>query len=172
MDRVMVIGSPGSGKTTFSVKLAEILKLPLIHLDKLFWLEGWTERSKDEFDTLLDEALQGERWIIDGNYSRTLRKRLERADTVVYFDLPTRICLFRVIKRVITNRGKTRADMGDGCPERFDLEFLKYVRNFKKTNRDKILNVLSEFSDKQIIIIKKRSDLKKLYDTLRSDGTR
>ena len=166
MKRIIVIGSPGSGKTTFSVKLSEILKLPLVHLDKLFWQEGWKERSKEEFDVLLDEALKEDQWIIDGNYSRTLTKRLERADTVVFFDLPPRICFFRVIKRVLKNRGKTRPDMGDGCPERFDREFLKYVLNFRKNNRDKLLNRLEECKEKRVIIIKNNAELKMLYDNI------
>ena len=165
MNRVLVIGSPGSGKTTFSVKLSEITKLPLVHLDKLFWKEGWTERSKEEFDALLDEVMKSESWIIDANYSRTLRKRLEKADTVIYFDLPTRICLFRVIKRVITNRGKTSADMGDGCPERFDLEFYKAILRFNKKNRPKTKALLEKYKP-DVIVFKNRKQAKAFLNSL------
>lgn len=106
MQKILIIGSPGSGKSTFSFRLSEKLNIPIIHLDKLFWKSGWVSRSKEAFDKLLIEEMEKESWIIDGNYSRTLPMRLEKADTVIFFDYSRFVCLWRVLKRVITNYGK------------------------------------------------------------------
>lgn len=160
MKRIMVIGSPGSGKSTLSKKLAKSFHLPLVHLDKLFWNEGWIESSKEEFDHRLRQILMQNDWIIDGNYSRTLSMRLERADTVIFLDYSKYICTCRVIKRVLKAYGTTRSDMGNGCPERFDLEFLKYVWNFRKNNRNKILGLLSGMKEKEIIVLHNKKELK------------
>lgn len=132
MERVLIIGSPGAGKSTFSHELASLTALPLHHLDRMFWLPGWIERDRDEGQTELREVLGTERWIIDGNYGSTLPLRLERADTVVWLDYPTRLCLTRALKRWWHYRGQTRPDMTEGCPERLDLEFLLYVLTFRR----------------------------------------
>ncbi|WP_066890032.1 DNA topology modulation protein [Clostridium nigeriense] len=158
MKRVLVIGCGGSGKSTFSRNLSEKIKLPVIHLDKLFWKEGWVNISKEEFDSLLNEELKKEKWIIDGNYDRTLKERLKRCDTVVYLDYPRRVCLFGVIKRVISSYGKVRPDMAGGCPERFDLDFMKWIWNFNKTHRANFYNILKEEKDKDIYIFKNRKE--------------
>lgn len=130
MQKILIIGSPGSGKSKFSFRLSKKLNIPIIHLDKLFWKEGWVSRSKETFDKLLIEEMEKESWIIDGNYSRTLPMRLEKADTVILFDYSRFVCLWRVLKRVVTNYGKVRADMSEGCRERFDWEFIRYVWSF------------------------------------------
>lgn len=162
MKRIIIIGSPGSGKSTLSQKLSDKLRLPVVHLDKLWWKSGWVESSREEFDQKLDAVLNEDKWIIDGNFSRTLPKRLERADTVIFLDYPTLTCVYRVLKRIVTCRGKTRDDMAEGCPERFDLEFLKYVFSFRKKNRDKILSLLEGANDKKIIVIRNNLELEKL----------
>lgn len=156
MDRILIIGSPGSGKSTLSLLMSEKLGLPVVHLDKLFWRPGWVEASREEFDAALAEALMGEKWIIDGNYGRTLKMRLSRADTVIMPDYPTAVCVFRVLKRIITNRGRTRPDMGEDCPERLDWEFLRYVMDFRRKNRQKLLDALSDWDGKTVFIRNKR----------------
>ena len=128
MKRVLVIGGNGSGKTTFSKKLAEKTGLPLVHLDKILWRGNWEYLSREEFYPLLDAELQKEEWIIDGNYEYTLERRLRFCDTVFYFDFPTAACLFGVTERVIKNYGKTRDDMGGNCPDRFDFEWIHPIR--------------------------------------------
>lgn len=158
MRRVLVIGCGGSGKSTFSRILSEKNNLPVVHLDKLFWKEGWINISKDEFDNLLKEELKKEKWIIDGNYDRTLKERLKRCDTVIYLDYPRRTCLLGVVKRVISSYGKTRPDMAGGCPERFDLEFMKWIWNFNKEHRDKFYKMLKEEKNKDIYIFKNRKE--------------
>lgn len=158
MRRVLVIGCGGSGKSTFSRILSEKINLPVVHLDKLFWKEGWINISKDEFDNLLKEELKKEKWIIDGNYDRTLKERLKRCDTVIYLDYPRRTCLLGVVKRVISSYGKTRPDMAGGCPERFDLEFMKWIWNFNKEHRDKFYKMLKEEKNKDIYIFKNRKE--------------
>lgn len=144
MNRIIIIGCGGSGKSTLARNLSKKTNLPVVHLDKIFWKEGWINISREEFNTLLKEELKKEKWIIDGNYDRTIKERIEMCDTVIYLDYPRMSCLFGVIKRVVSSYGKVRPDMADGCPERFDLEFLKWIWNFNKEHRDKFYNILQK----------------------------
>ena len=131
MQRVLVIGSPGSGKSTLARELAVRTGLPLFHLDRMHWLPGWIERDRDEGRAELAGVLAQDRWIIDGNYGSSLPMRVARADTVFWLDYPTRLCLWRVLKRWWHYSGTNRPDMTEGCPERLDLEFLLYVLAFR-----------------------------------------
>lgn len=135
MERVMIIGCGGAGKSTLARQLGEVTGLPVVHLDKLFWKSGWVESSKAEIDEKIRQAAACPRWIMDGNYNRTLEQRLERADTVIYLDFPRMVCLWGVFKRLLTNLGKVRPDMPEGCPEKVDLEFLRWIWNFNKDKR-------------------------------------
>lgn len=130
MERVLIIGPCGSGKSTLARELAPRMGLPLIHMDQLGWKAGWVETDKTTLNARLAAAVAGERWLIEGNYGSTLAPRLERADTVIYLDFPIRLCLWRLVKRIITHRGRSRPDMPEGCPERFDAAFLWYVMNW------------------------------------------
>jgi adenylate kinase family enzyme len=135
MERVLIIGPCGSGKSTLARELAPRLGLPLVHMDQLGWQAGWVETGKAELNARLAEAVSGERWLIEGNYGSTLGPRLERADTVIYLDFPVRLCLSRLVKRIITHRGRARPDMPEGCPERFDAAFLWYVMRWNSGPR-------------------------------------
>ncbi|PTQ85499.1 adenylate kinase family enzyme [Trichococcus patagoniensis] len=149
--RIVVIGCSGSGKSTFSRKLHHLTGNPLYHLDKLFWLPDWELRSAEEQDRIQKERIKEDKWIIDGNYQRTLPIRLGRADTVIFFDYPRRVCLYRALKRVLLNRKRTRSDMGEGCPERFDWEFMKFIWNFNKNNRPGLVALLGQVPDGIVI---------------------
>ena len=147
MQRIIVIGNCGSGKSTLSVALGEKLGLPVVHLDKLWWYGSWQQRTREEFDELLDEELQKEKWIIDGNFSRTLPRRLEHCDTVIWLDLPVLVCLWGVTKRVLQNHGKSRPDMGGDCPERFDqrkIELYKAIIGFNRRNKKNYEKLLAD----------------------------
>lgn len=127
MDRVLIIGPCGAGKSTLARQLGERLGLPVFHMDQLNWQAGWIERSKAELFERLEPVLQQPRWLIDGTYGGTLAPRLERADTVIYLDFPICLCVTRLLRRIWTWRGRARPDMPEGCPERFDLAFLFYL---------------------------------------------
>lgn len=146
MQRVLVIGSPGAGKSTLSHELAARTGLPLFHLDKLFWRPGWVERDREEGCAELAQVLAGERWIIDGNYGSTMPMRLARADTVVWLDYPTSLCLARVFRRWWQFRCKTRPDMTQDCPENLNLEFLVYVLNFRRAWQHRNAAALAGFA--------------------------
>lgn len=161
--RIIVIGCPGAGKSTLSIAMAKRLGLPLVHLDALFWKPGWIESEQSEFDAKVQAAVNMPEWIIDGNYARTLPMRLERCDAVVYLDFPRSVCLFGVIKRYIKNRGKTRADMGGGCEEKIDIEFIKYVWRFKKANDKKQKQLVTD-SGMFTVILKSRRDIKRFLE--------
>jgi adenylate kinase family enzyme len=131
LDRILVIGSPGAGKSTLAHQIAARTGLPLYHLDQMHWLPGWVERDRDEGREELVEVLAQKSWIIDGNYGSTMPLRIQRADTVVWLDYPTYLCLWRALKRWWQYRGKARPDMTEGCPERLNLEFFLYVLMFR-----------------------------------------
>lgn len=166
MKRVIIIGCGGSGKSTLSRVLSEKTNLPVVHLDRLFWREGWVNIPREEFNILLREELKNDKWIIDGNYDRTLQERLKRCDTVIYLDYPRRTCIFGVLKRVIINYKKVRPDMAEGCPEKIDLEFIKWIWNFNEEHRDKFYNILKEEKGKQIYIFRNREECNKFLENL------
>ncbi|MDC0886920.1 topology modulation protein [Altererythrobacter sp.] len=133
----MVIGPCGAGKSTAATRVAALLDLPLFHLDRFHWHPGWVEGDKAELRAALEPVVSQEKWIIDGNYGSTMKRRLERADTILYLDYSTLLCLFRAVKRVWRYRGRTRPDMTEGCPERFDYEFFRYIFNWNIAPRQR-----------------------------------
>ncbi|GAA0384824.1 AAA family ATPase [Paenibacillus motobuensis] len=153
MKRVLVIGCPGSGKSTFSSRLSKESDIPVIHLDSIYWKPGWISCSNQEFDEILRDLLLQETYIMDGNYSRTIDFRISFADTVYFFDFSRYLCLYRVIKRRILNHGKTTEYMGKDCPEGIDYEFIKSVWNFRKNQRMRIIKVLEKHEGSKDIVI-------------------
>ncbi|MBT3754908.1 MAG: DNA topology modulation protein [Candidatus Cloacimonetes bacterium] len=155
MKRVIIIGNGGSGKSTFSKKLNKHLNLELIHLDNLFWKQNWEQTPKLEWREIVKEIIQKDNWIIEGNFNSTLELRIERADTIIFFDIPRFICLWNATKRVI--KGKyfkvERDDITKGCNEKFDLLFYKWIWNYNKSVRPRYLNLLDSLkSEKRVII--------------------
>ena len=138
MKRVMVIGSSGAGKSVFATALAKKTGLPLIHLDVEFWNPGWVETPKEEWPAKVEALAARETWIIDGNYSGTFPLRMPRADTIILLTRPRWLCLARAIWRSARNYRRNRADIGEGCPERFNLDFYKWIWDFPKRSQKKI----------------------------------
>lgn len=155
--RILIFGSPGAGKTTLSEKLGKMLGLPVKHLDKYFW-KNWKECPDDQWDKIILGFAGEDKWIIDGNYFRTIDMRLERADTVIFLDYKRSLCLWSVLKRVIKYHGKQRFDMGDGCPERIDLSFMKWVYQFPKVHKPRLLSRVNEYPNINKIVLKSRKE--------------
>ena len=166
MERILIIGCGGAGKSTLARQLGEKLNLPVVHLDKLYWKPGWVQESREEFDRKLAITLEEPKWIIDGNFNRTMPLRLQRCDTVIYLDFPRITCLLGVIKRILTTYGTVRPDMGEGCPERFDLEFLRWVWSYNKNNRQHNYDLLNQATHAQKIILKNRRMVKTLLKNI------
>ncbi|WP_300502372.1 hypothetical protein [uncultured Duncaniella sp.] len=127
MQKVIIIGCPGAGKSTFGRKLADVTGLPLHYLDMIWHRPDRTTVNREEFDEQLDSLLDGDRWIIDGNYIRTLPLRLFRCDTVFMFDLPLEVCLAGAEERL----GKERVDM-PWTDTVLDEEFRQWILDFPK----------------------------------------
>jgi adenylate kinase family enzyme len=145
MKRIAVIGCGGAGKSTLACALAARLELPLIHLDAHYWRPGWVPMPMDEWVARQDGLFAGDAWVADGNYHSTLRHRTALADTVVFLDFSTADCLRGVYGRLVRQHGEVRSDMPTGCPERFDLEFLRWVWNFRRVARPPTIEILREF---------------------------
>ena len=165
--RILIAGCPGSGKSTFAKSLSRRLELPLTHLDQLYWRPGWVHVDRAEFDSLLDSVLQKDAWILDGNYMRTLPRRMAACDTAVYLDFPRRTCLLGVLRRVLAGYGRCRDDMGEGCPERLDLSFMKWIWDFHRKERPQCMEILeSARPDQQVFILHSRKELPGLLEKL------
>ena len=166
MERIMIIGCPGSGKTTLALALAEKLGLPLVHLDVLNWTDGWKPVPKEEFSRRLSAAVAEPRWIIDGNYGSSIPMRLERCDTVIYLDFPRVVSTLGILKRVIKNHGRSRADMGGNCPERFDFKFLRYAWTFNRQNRASYHAMLDGAAHAQRLVLRSRREVARFLASL------
>ncbi|MCI7019362.1 MAG: topology modulation protein [Clostridiales bacterium] len=166
MERILIIGCSGSGKSRLARKLGQKLGLPVIHLDQLWWTENWQNVTVEEFDSRLAMALNMDRWIIDGNYSRTMGVRLSQCDTVIYLDFSRWACLLGMCQRLLSSRGKTRPDMPAGCPERFSWEFVKWIWDFNKNNRVRNYTYLAQAKHAQSVVLKNRREVKAFLDTV------
>lgn len=154
MKKIIVIGCPGSGKTTFSLKLNKLLNLPLYHLDAVWHKPDKTHISREEFDKRIKEIFSTDEWIIDGNYSRTIEMRMQQCDTVFLFDLPTEVCIQGATERV----GKAHYDL-PWLETQVDPEFIKSIEEFPQTNLPHIYDLLDKYKEnKQIIIFKSRAE--------------
>lgn len=162
--KIIIIGSPGSGKTTLAKAIGQKLSLPITHLDKLWWKDNWQHISREEFDEKLSHILQQKRYIIDGDYSRTLPMRLASCDTVIYLDFSRWVCIKSALLRIIKNHGISRSDMGPNCPEKLDLSFLTYIWNFNKNNRNTTYALLHQYNPPEVYTIKKRRHLSKFIE--------
>ena len=126
MQRVAIIGPGGAGKSWLARELGRRLGLPVIHLDDLFWKPGWVESDPDEWEALNRQLVQGERWILDGNYGGTMEIRLEAADTIVFLDPPTLLCIWRVLRRRARD---------EPASARRQLAFVAYIWRYRRTRR-------------------------------------
>ena len=160
--RILLIGCPGSGKSTLAKKLGKITSLPVIHLDTIYWLPKWERKPVEQFEKELKEELEKDKWIIDGNYNRTLDLRISYCDLIIYLDIPRIVCLYSIIKRRIQYANKSREDMQKDCNEVIDRSFISYVYRFNKTHRKKYYDILKT-TDKEYIIIRKRKDIDKIF---------
>ena len=151
MKKVIVIGSPGAGKSTFCRSLQSITGLPLFYLDMIFHRPDKTTCLAEEFDEKLSQILEQDQWIIDGNYARTLAARLAQCDTVFWLDYPEDVCLQGVESRF----GKPRCDM-PWIEDEWDEEFLEFVKSFRSEYRPEIQRLLGEYPEKKAIIFESR----------------
>ena len=161
MKKIIVIGCPGSGKSTFSKSLHKITKIPLYHLDMLFWNEDKTTVEKSVFLDRLLKVIQNDEWIIDGNYSSTMELRMQACDTVIFLDYPPEICLSGIKER----KGKARSDMP--WVEREDeAERIELVKNYNTQKRPKVMELLGKYSHKDIYIFSNRTQAEEFLTKL------
>ncbi len=171
MNRVMIIGSGGAGKSTLAKQLGEKLNLPVHHLDTFFWNPGWVSATEEELMEAQNKFVYDDKWIFDGNYSATMDIRMQRADTVIFLDLSKYLCTFRVIKRRFQYHNKTRPDMGEGCEEKIDLEFIKWVYNYPRDKKPKTLERLAKLpAETKVFILKSPKEVKQFLESIEASA--
>jgi len=163
-NKILVIGSPGSGKSYFSRKLSKIINIPVYHMDLLYWHENWVSTPHDEFDKIIAKILDGDSWILDGNYNRTLEKRIQKAQLVYFLDLDVDVCLQAEKKR----RNKKREDFPSFLVEGEDPEFEQYIKDFPLVNKPIILEIIKKYPSIKLIIFKTRDEINNYLKSLES----
>ena len=151
MKKVIVIGCPGSGKSTVSRELHNKTGIPLYHLDMMYWNADKTTVENRVFLERLSAVLEKNEWIIDGNYASTMELRMEACDTVIFLDYPLEVCLDGIRER----RGKPRSDM-PWIETEENAEFIEFIKNYNEQQKPKVLELLEKYSDKNIVIFKSR----------------
>lgn len=154
MKKIIVIGCPGSGKSTLSKELHRRTGLPLYHLDMMYWNADRTNVEKNIFLERLSAVLEEDEWIIDGNYQSTMDLRMQECDTVIFLDYPLDVCLDGILER----REKPRSDMPWVEPKQYDEEFIEFIKNYNFKSRPQLMRLLDTYFNKNILIFKSRSE--------------
>ena len=165
MEKVIIIGCPGSGKSTFGRKLERITGLPLYHLDMMFWNEDRTTVPKELFIERLQETMSNSKWIIDGNYGGSMEMRIKECDTVFFLDYPTEVCIDGVELR----KGKPRSDMPWFEKDNIDDDFISFINNYNLESRPKVIGLLKKYSSKEIIVFHSRAESEEYLSSLKKN---
>jgi adenylate kinase family enzyme len=169
MKRVVILGPGGSGKSELATALSRRTGLPVVHLDVLFWRLGWTPAPRDEALRDFAAAIAGERWILDGNFLdlESEYARFERADTVIFLDLSRATCLWRVLRRLVHDRRRSRPDLPEGCRECFDLPLLRWIWRYPQNDRPRVLAILAGLDGRaDVRHLRSRSDVRRYLDNV------
>lgn len=151
MNRIIVLGSSGSGKSTLARRVGELLDMKVIHLDSYYWQPNWVATPETEWIKKVETLLKGDRWVMDGNYLSSLELRLRYADAMIFIDQSRWMCLWRCIQRLAMYRGRNRPELADGCNEKMDLAFFKWIWNYPRDVKPIIENLAAKHADKQVI---------------------
>ncbi len=157
-NRISIVGGSGSGKSTLCNILSKELGLPAIHLDAINYEPNWVEIDKTERDNIILSKAQDDKWVIDGNYNKTLKERFDKADLIIWLDYSTLKQLHGILKRYFTTRNSERPEI-PGCKERLEPEFIKYVLTYNKKKRPVILDYLKDVPKEKVLIFKHQKDL-------------
>jgi adenylate kinase family enzyme len=161
-----VLGPGGAGKSELAAALAQVTGLPVVHLDRIFWRGGWEAAPADEARRELANAVEAERWILDGNFLDADDDRFARADTVLFLDMPRRVCLRQVLWRLLRDRRRSRPDLPEGCRETLDLELLRWIWRYPRVDRPRVLELLAELGDDAVDVhhLRSRRDVRKFLE--------
>ena len=159
-NRISIIGGAGTGKTTLSNILSEKYNIPVTHIDGIHHLKNWKVRDKQERDKIILDIAKKEKWIIDGTYKDTIKQRLEKSDLIIWLDYSTFAQVKGILKRFFKNPGKEKPEI-PGCNERLNLEFLKYVINYRKKKRHFVVEAIQNVDPNKVLIFTKQKDLNK-----------
>lgn len=152
MKKIIVIGCPGSGKSTLSKKLHKIMQIPLYHLDLMFWNSDKTNVGREVLVEKTKAIFKNDSWIIDGNYGSTMELRMQKCDTVIFLDYDVNVCLQGIKNR----QGKFRSDMPWISSNEDETEFIEFIKNYNADSRPKVLGLLEKYKEKNIVILKNR----------------
>ena len=156
MHKILVLGSSGSGKSTFARQLGQALNIPVIHLDSHYWLPNWTSTPEEAWEKKILNLLQQDQWVMDGNYTSSLALRLKYADTAIFLDVNRTVCLMRCFYRLAQNWGQNRQELATGCYEKMDWDFFQWIWTYPRRRKPMILETLKEYqADKQTFVLKR-----------------
>lgn len=172
LKKIAIVGNAGSGKSTLSLKLAKILNLPLYHLDQYFWKPGWVEPDRAEFEKIHNKICDKPEWVLEGMAIRFFEYRIQKADCVIFLNIPTYKCLYRTLKRAYLNFDKEYYASAKGCPEgKPSWKFLKFILTFNTVRKPTIENLLKQYKDtKKIFVIHNQKELDSLLEKFREQS--
>lgn len=168
MDKIIIIGPPGAGKTEFANEIGQILNINSVyHLDFYFWKPGWVRTTKEERLKILGNLTQKKRWIIEGNFLNTIDYQFSRADCVIWLNLNSLLCLFRVISRYLSYIVRETPEIAPGCKDKISLKFLLSIFTYKVVDSHIIRDKLREPNSPELVILNKPYDVNKYLERLR-----
>lgn len=166
--KIAVMGYSGAGKSTLARALGERYNVPVLHFDQIHWAPNWTERDRGEAHRLVHEFMENSSWVIDGNYTKfEYERRLSEANKIIILEFPRLVCLVRAWKRYFQYRGRSREDMGEGCLEKMDLEFMWWIlwKGRTRQKRGEFRQVLEKYPQK-VVVLRNQKDINRYLEGL------
>ena len=166
-NRIMIIGKSGSGKSTFAIKLKQLLGIPIYHLDKYFFVDHWVERNYNEFIAIQNKMITESTWIIDGNSTKSYEMRYKRAELCIYFNFPLWRCYLRIVKRLFYKHPNID-DRAPNCHETIRWSLIKYLWGFENRVNPILQRLRATYPSVQFVELKSDRDVRLFYNSLGS----